>query len=531
MPWQWPHRGVRIGEAQTPGPPRRISGNLRVSSRSDLQLTSMSSSSDLITQSLHTPVTEPIPTDTSQSLPMDADFQQGSNDDQGREQPPLQLDIAIQHEPRPCQLEANQAPVTPPRPAQGQEMSPGHPSTPGTGHDQAPPIKLKLLSGEEITVVCRWVRGCRSWRWQGGARSRKMTKDSRQGPRHALQQWIQQYAPQLNDESIIEAQQALALLPSDTDITPPTASTPRRQRQSQQEEAAPLSETQHSSMTSIQLPSLDIAELIASATTQELLSNHINAQRTLPSSVKTPVMHAMLELWRIGEDLAIDVNVRRAARVMWATAPRWAWPEPQRVNGQRLAPHARPKLIKHQLSLLTQGKWDMCLREFWPPTSADDVEVPLEAGLDRPGLLSEHKLQRLAILARQRRVGKGWKQLWTWGVPPKSRQLNESLCQLISPDDAPIGQAREFPAVPDGDVLQAFWRRWMATCDCHISHRSSTRCMRMVSRGVPLVPTTRTSLEGHSADNPGITYNEMGGNILGPLVHGPCHWHLQKFQG
>ena len=285
---------MRIGEALQPGPPRRITGSLRLPSQQDIAMPSMSSSTDDLTQRLHTPLTEPATTDTSQPLSLyDAPAMLIADANGRGPGPPLVNESAERAPVTPRASHGDDDLHTPRRPPGSSNMSPGMASTPGASVDQAPPIRLKLASGDEITVCCRWIRGCRSWRWQGGARSRKMTKDSRQGPRHALQQWIAQCAAQLSEEAMVEAQQALALLPSDTDITPPTASTPRRHGPSQQQTVTPPSQHTQSLGTSVQLPSVEEAQCIANLSSQEVLSQHVTTQRTLPSSVRTQIMNTL----------------------------------------------------------------------------------------------------------------------------------------------------------------------------------------------------------------------------------------------
>ena len=156
---------------------------------------------------------------------------------------------------------------------------------------------------------------------------------------------------------------------------------------------------------------------IVDMTSQDLLATHIATQRTLPASLKTQVMNALLQLWRVGEDLSLDLNIRRAARIMWALAPRWAWPEPKRTQGARLPPHARPKLIRAQLTLLTQGKWHECLTGLQGPVQGDAGPTQVDAGLSRPGILTENKLQRLATFARQKAGGQRMETVMELGCP------------------------------------------------------------------------------------------------------------------
>ena len=56
--------------------------------------------------------------------------------------------------------------------------------------------------------------------------------------------------------------------------------------------------------------------------------------------------------------------------------------------------------------MLIAGKWQQCLMGLQATQPEDDVDAPLEGGLTQPGLLTEQKLQRLSILARQRKLAR-----------------------------------------------------------------------------------------------------------------------------
>ena len=447
-------RGWRIGEAAIPGPPRRITGTLRLPSGEDIASTSVSQPS---TEVLRTVSTQYDATTGSSSNGAVVEDEMGS----GHIIPPNDDHAARAGQD---EVETARGMLTPPRRPAAVDGSPNEPPTPGHAEqDQAPPIMVKLVSGYSITLACRWIKGTRSWRWQAGARSRKLTRDSRQGPRHALEQWIVQHGAQLHEEGLTEVRQALALMPSDVEATPPPASTPRRRRQSAPMECDTETPPTQRTSNNIIIPSAQECREIAEMSPQEFLGCQVISQRTLPASVKAQVTNVLTELWKIGEDLTNHSDIRRASRVMWITAPRWAWPETTRPPGGRLTPHARPNLVKAQLTSFLQGHWRQCLTGGRERRDDEDLAGNLESGLDRPGLLTEAKLERLSSFARQQRLGKGWKHLWSWGVPMASTDLNYTLRQMLSPPDRVPEDLREFPQVSEGDALQMFgdasWQR------------------------------------------------------------------------
>ena len=245
------------------------------------------------------------------------------------------------------------------------EGSHRHPSprTPARSKgDCAPPIHIKLLQGGPVVMHCRWIKSTRSWRWQAGPRS--LTCDSRHGPRAGLEQWLVQRGEAVTEESLLELRQALALMEPDIDATPPPQRTPRRQ-------AAEAAESQWSQVdlrsTKLVVPSLETCNQILGMSASELLRFPVCTQRVLPNSVKDQVVSVLADLWRVLDDLTLDNQIREAARVMWALSPRWAWPQPERPEGGRLLPHARPRLIRKQLQKVCTGDWHGCLLIATPP--------------------------------------------------------------------------------------------------------------------------------------------------------------------
>ena len=157
-------------------------------------------------------------------------------------------------------------------PLQQAAASPAPPSTPGRlDGDCAPPISIRLLAGGPVVMRSRWMKSARSWRWQAGGRALKMTKDSRQGPKHALEQWLVQHAEAVVPDSVLEIRQDMALLEPDVDVTPPTVSTPRRRGTSQ-----PEAQLNHADCRSAQLtlPSLETCEHIVNRGADVLLCCH-----------------------------------------------------------------------------------------------------------------------------------------------------------------------------------------------------------------------------------------------------------------
>ena len=195
------------------------------------------------------------------------------------------------------------------------------------------------------------------------------------------------------------------------------------------------SQNSHADRRSAQLvlPTLESCESILALGPGRLLSKQVHTQRVLPASVKDHVATVVADLWRLTDDLTLDPTIREAARLMWTLAPRWGWPQPDKQGAARLPPHSRPKLIRAQLQKFAAGEWLSCL----------DVEAPMEpghpsqqnewGGLTAPGLITAAKLEQLRKSAFQQRLSKGWRHLWSYGVPTKGHPCHRGAVASASP--------------------------------------------------------------------------------------------------
>ena len=146
-------RAVRFGEADHPGPPRRITGTLRLPQSGDSAMTS--SDSIAMTAAMDTAPTEPATTDTLLSLE--------STPSLADNRPTVPVPAPV-HRPTAQDEEWDRSnaegPRTPPRrPRSPQGISPAQQATPSVAAEQAAPVMLKLSTGDTITLVCRWIKG------------------------------------------------------------------------------------------------------------------------------------------------------------------------------------------------------------------------------------------------------------------------------------------------------------------------------------------------------------------------------------
>ena len=218
-PWQSPFAGVRVGEATHPGP-TSVEVSPRVRHR---HKTSVSAPSRLsIARSTE------LDGGTSSSLPSQAQTQlRGSESVSASSSQPVALHAHVE-------VPAVQAP--PAGHELGQSLDSLESGVPPAG-TTLPPQILVTANGNPLPLPlrCRYVESVRSWRWQCGKASLKMTKDSRQGPRSGLEQWLIQHGMHLNEASRSEIRSAIELLPWEDRLLPPVQA------------RHPVGPTQHSS--------------------------------------------------------------------------------------------------------------------------------------------------------------------------------------------------------------------------------------------------------------------------------------------
>ena len=174
-----------------------------------------------------------------------------------------------------------------------------------------------------------------------------------------------------------------------------------------------------------------------------LLEMDILPQRSLPNSVLDLVIEILVQLWSMADDASLSTQVRWASRTLAFLAPRWLWPEPPRV-GRSLAPRSRPNLIKQRAAWLQCGRWEDMLQALIP---VKEVAVGAVAAVRHPGMLDEKAVQQLMNKARRGQAAKGWKQLWSWGVPNPSAEVATELSRKLGagrarPSGHPLGTLR-----------------------------------------------------------------------------------------
>ena len=148
---------------------------------------------------------------------------------------------------------------------------------------------------------------------------------------------------------------------------------------------------------------------------------------------------------------------------MWAWAPRWAWPQPTRSGAARLPPHSRPKLIRSQLQKFCAGEWIACL-----DLQAQHQPMGTSSRCRCGWFIStwpHHTivLDQLRKSAFQQRLGKGWRQFWSWGDPARGVDVSDQLLELLIPEEVSVEPVPECPTVMGGYIMrpytEATWQR------------------------------------------------------------------------
>ena len=178
-------------------------------------------------------------------------------------------------------------------------------------------------------------------------------------------------------------------------------------------------------------PSPEQSVAITGLSAEQLLTVQINTQRHLPKSCMEQTMNMLAHMGVAMEDASLTTEQRRALRILFYLAPRFLWPEPQRAADGRLAPHARPNLLKQRLVRAHAGEWLQLLQTTLAAADGGTSDITQEEGRARspasPGLIDERALRSLGTSAQRNQVGTAWKHLWSYGVPAKDRQTQEFL--------------------------------------------------------------------------------------------------------
>ena len=168
-------------------------------------------------------------------------------------------------------------------------------------------IMVKLSSGKDYPLRCRWLDSTRSWRWQLGPKSWKWTKDRRVSVKRGLTLWLEAYGRELEASSLMGAEQVALLMDEPPPMTPPPSQTRRRFRQGSrgpEESLIPASVGDRAQL--IGRPKVVISEFLACPAAM-LLNMDILPQQRLPSSVVELVMDILVQLPEVAEDATVAV--------------------------------------------------------------------------------------------------------------------------------------------------------------------------------------------------------------------------------
>ena len=382
-----PQRGMRIGEAKVPGPLtvsplRRLRRKSSLSGPSlETENTELDSEGERSAENVNTPPMEPIQVE---------DGEVG-----GDERALVPQDAALQ-------------------PAQDIVRS--------------NPLKLTLAAGGQYDLSCTYIPSVRSWRWQLGPRSLRMIKESRQGKRVALECWAKGNSKKLTEDSALLVTDLIAELNNDPEVD---VAIPQR----------PVQEPPRSQETRYVVPIAASCEHILRVTPTELLAKDVITQHVLPKSARHEVANAINWLHQLRLDESQPSCIRDTAALFICIAPRLLWPMPKKEVGERLAAHAKPRLVLARLDLLTSGRWLDLIHLTLP--HAEDVEEEAARPPLPPGLLTPAQLRLIEKATQQGRLAIAWRQLWSHGKAPASEDGAYKMEQKLQ---GPVG-ARAEPAL------------------------------------------------------------------------------------
>ena len=420
-PWQFPHLGQRLGEALHPGPGepgRRVRGKSHPPTLRDSSGVTQETVEDTPSQKsiVAGAQQEREPWGQTEALTT----MSGRSDDADKRGASWSARADVL--PRALDLEPPHGDVI----RDGSRLDSQEGATPPPIQSHAvPPQILVHLRGEENpeSLKCRWNPSSRSWRWQLG------TRDLRIGPKRALHQWLLQCQERLTDESAHEVRAVADMLEEDETWSPPTKATLTPAPSARASPAHTLpSQPLSMPTTSLSLPSADECQRLLDTPTSDYLARDIRSQWNIPPSVADLVIDCLSALWEAGQSLEHTTAQQRLAKVMFVLASRWCWVEPQRpvqdgVCG-RLPPHSRPKLIKERVLLCRAGRWHQLL---CPADAGLEHEPVVEAPPVPPGLLTQHRVEALYKNARWDKLGKAWRQIWSYGAPTPTDRVREQL--------------------------------------------------------------------------------------------------------
>ena len=231
-------------------------------------------------------------------------------------------------------------------------------------------------------------------------RSLHCIKESRHSKKIALERWLRRFQDRLHPESLQMAQDLLVEISNEPNM-----------------EVMPGTEDDvGSAMPAVHgrvIPDIPQCQNIVNMSMERLLAKEIITQHTLPKSVKHDVAASLNWLHGLRLDESLHHGVRNAAELLLCLAPRLLWPMPPRQTGQRLAAHAKPRLVQKRLDMLSSGQWlplvslTLCDLE---EDNAEEDKPPMPAGL-----LTRQNVKLVERATKQGRLSVAWRQLWSHG--------------------------------------------------------------------------------------------------------------------
>ena len=132
------------------------------------------------------------------------------------------------------------------------------------------------------------------------------------------------------------------------------------------------------------------------------------------------------------------------------------------MEGERLAPHSRPRVVKAKHHALMTGQWQELFADLMPTDWTPPMDVPMGAATP-PGLLTQQRSEHLRRSAAFGKPAKAWRQLWGWGAPPASMAVADALAEKLQLNETEVPEPAPKEKVASGVSLAAItehhWRR------------------------------------------------------------------------
>ena len=260
--------------------------------------------------------------------------------------------------------------VTPPTAATTDASTENAPNA-GVGPETAlqdVPIRIKMATGRDATLQCRWMPRTASWRWWTGSGDNRLQHQGRGTPATILKRMDAPFrnggVPRRAGRNQLCA--GLRPLPASLPGAPPPTPGEPEVMSARVGNAARLPATP---LPSYLTPVADSQMRVDPPEAPPDIShdfsrcrgcpfwigNALRTQRSVPASTLQIVDSVCAAILARLNDPLSSPESRRVLLAMALVMPRWLWPEPPKPPGTNLPPRARPRLLQARAQLFLDG--------------------------------------------------------------------------------------------------------------------------------------------------------------------------------